>query len=286
MEINISDLTWESSIYPRGGKNEKTIEAYMEALNIGAQFPPIKIQKVLNYTDGNEKTEATLILDGLHRWFAFKECGLKEIPAIEWKKDPLDYEKNHITLLLEAANANISHGDRLSSNDKKRIARDIASSDVECKWTEADLAEKLGSAQQTVNGWISDIRARQKVGRNTVAVRLSRLGWTQEQIAEAVKLSRNRISEIVGNTEFGKIDTLLSQGHDMDYIARHYNMDLALAWSLRLEGKTDQEKFLELGWGLPREIRESDSETYFTGDFAHGISGTLTNVYPVKFLPR
>ena len=36
----------------------------------------------------------------------------------------------------------------------------------------------------------------------------------------------------------------------MDYIARHYHMDLALAWALRLEGKTDQEKFKELGWGL------------------------------------
>ena len=43
---------------------------------------------------------------------------------------------------------------------------------------------------------------------------------------------------------------LLSQGHDMDYIARHYNMDLPLIWALRLEGKTDQEKFKELGWGL------------------------------------
>ena len=36
----------------------------------------------------------------------------------------------------------------------------------------------------------------------------------------------------------------------MDYIADHYNMDLALAWALRLEGKADQEKFKELGWGL------------------------------------
>ena len=27
-------------------------------------------------------------------------------------------------------------------------------------------------------------------------------------------------------------------------------MDLALAWALRLQGKTDQEKFKELGWGL------------------------------------
>ena len=41
---------------------------------------------------------------------------------------------------------------------------------------------------------------------------------------------------------FGNIDTLLSLGHEMDYIAKHYNMDLPLVWALRLEGKTDQEK--------------------------------------------
>jgi len=101
-----------------------------------------------------------------------------------------------------------------------------------------------------------------------------------------VGLSQNRVSEIIGNANFGNIDTLLSQGHDMEYIARHYQMDLTLAWALRLEGKTDQEKFKELGWGLPREIRESDSETYFTGGCTHGINGISTNVYPVKFLPR
>jgi len=56
-------------------------------------------------------------------------------------------------------------------------------------------------------------------------------------------LSQNRVSEIVGNTNFGNIDTLLSQTHDMAYIARHYQMDLALAWALRSEGKTDQEEF-------------------------------------------
>ena len=36
----------------------------------------------------------------------------------------------------------------------------------------------------------------------------------------------------------------------MEYIARHYNMDLSLVWALRLEGKTNQEKFKKLGWGL------------------------------------
>ena len=175
----VSDLTWDQFIYPRGSKSEKTINAYVEALAIGAQFPPIKIQRVFNYADGNETTEATIILDGIHRWFAFKEKRIKEIAAVEWKDDPLDYEKNKTALLLESAECNISHGDRLSPGDKKRIARNIASTDPECTWTEDALAKKLGVIRQTVNTWISDIRARQKASRNTVILRLSRLGWPQ-----------------------------------------------------------------------------------------------------------
>ena len=76
------------------------------------------------------------------------------------------------------------------------------------------------------------------------------LGWPQEKISETVEINQQRISQITNNTNFSEIGNLLSQGHDMDYIARHYHMDLALVWALRLEGKTDQEKFKELGWGL------------------------------------
>ncbi|PXF56279.1 MAG: hypothetical protein C4B58_14065 [Deltaproteobacteria bacterium] len=90
------------------------------------------------------------------------------------------------------------------------------------------LAEKLGVIQQTVNTWISDIRVRQKAGRNTVILRLNRLGWTQEMIAKVVGLDRSVISRNVQNTKIGDMHNLLSQGHGMDYIARHYHMDLAL----------------------------------------------------------
>ena len=40
----------------------------------------------------------------------------------------------------------------------------------------------------------------------------------------------------------------------MSYIAGHYQMDLALAWALRLEGKSDQEKFEKKG--VPGEGRQ------------------------------
>jgi hypothetical protein len=76
------------------------------------------------------------------------------------------------------------------------------------------------------------------------------LGWRQDEIAKLVGLSQNRCSEIIGNAGFGNFDNLLSEGRTMDYIADHYSMDLALAWGIRLEGQTDQERFKQLGWGL------------------------------------
>jgi len=174
MELKTADLIWSSYIYPRGGKSDKTISVYTEALKAGAKFPPIKVQRVCNYPtgDGTGTITAIIILDGIHRWFAFQEHGIKKIPVVEWKKEALDYEEHKIALLLESAKCNVNHGDRLSTNDKKRIARDIALKDPECRWTESTIAAKLGVIQQTINTWISDIRARQKASRNTVILRI------------------------------------------------------------------------------------------------------------------
>ncbi len=76
--------------------------------------------------------------------------------------------------------------------------------------------EKLGVIRQTVNTWISDIRVRQKAGREATIIRLNRLGWTQEQIAELVGMSRGRVTQIANNANFGEINNLLSQGRDME----------------------------------------------------------------------
>ena len=54
-------------------------------------------------------------------------------------------------------------------------------------------------------------------------------------IAKVVGLDRSVISRNVQNTKISDMHNLLSQGHDMDYIARHYHMDLALVWALLLD---------------------------------------------------
>ncbi|WP_413908091.1 hypothetical protein [Desulfobacula sp.] len=61
---------------------------------------------------------------------------------------------------------------------------------MECSYTEDALAETLGVTRQTINTWISDIRARQRTNRNSIIIHLSRLGWTQEKISETVGINQ------------------------------------------------------------------------------------------------
>ena len=91
MNVKIKDMTWDTSIYPRTTKSWQTISAYAEALAAGAAFPPIKIQRVFNYADGQT---ATLVLDGTHRCEAFQKglgsgfpyCGYWGVKYSTWSE--------------------------------------------------------------------------------------------------------------------------------------------------------------------------------------------------------
>jgi len=191
-KMNISDLVWDEKIYPREKTNEKTIDAYCEALDAGAQFPPIEIQRVRNYPE--REGEIFIILDGVHRYDAYRRGKVEEVEVKEWRPETIDYKENQIILLLEAAERNRNHGDRLTENDKKGVARSIAEGDPKRTFTEKQIADKLVVIQETVSNWISDIRARQRAGRNAKIIHLSRLGLTQEEIAEVVGKDRSVIS--------------------------------------------------------------------------------------------
>ena len=127
----------------------------------------------------------------------------------------------------------------------------------ECKWTESALAEKLGVIQQTVNTWISDIRARQKAGREIIIIRLNRLGRAQEQIAEIVGISQGRAAQIINNTNFGEINNLLTQGRNLGGRTSHYKLLMDIRnWSdlktkLKQDGSEVYEKIVQLKMTAP-----------------------------------
>ena len=254
--IKLKKLVLDDFVYPRKHLNKKTIESYTEALGLGAIFPAILLQRVRKMVDDNERQEV-IVLDGVHRVEAYnkfnKENGIKDgiIEEEYWKDEVLDYEENKIRLKLEASKRNIEHGDRLTNGDKEAVAQSIAENDPKQIWTEEKITDYLGVPQQTVSDWISSIRARQKAKRESLIYQLDFLGWTQGEIGEMVGLSQNRVSEIIGNTDFGKIDTEmqehLKQGRDEAWLAEHYGFTLQLVWAILLRGKSDLERFSLFG---------------------------------------
>jgi len=75
------------------------------------------------------------------------------------------------------------------------------------------IAGELRVTRQTINNWISTIRARQKAGRDNTIHKLSRLGWTQEEIAGEVGIDQSSVSKIMNNANFGEIHNFLSRGN-------------------------------------------------------------------------
>ena len=113
--MKIEDLIWDEAIYPRAAVSQKTVEAYVEALSIGAQFPPVRVQRVVNYTPGGDVSATVMIIiDGVHRWHAFRQAGRTDIPVVHFQEGVLDYEAAKTELLLESAQNNTTHGDRLA----------------------------------------------------------------------------------------------------------------------------------------------------------------------------
>jgi transposase len=256
MKIGIEQITLDTDIYPRIEKSPSTIDAYVEKLRVGVQFPPIEVQQV--QTNG-EMT--TVILDGYHRWQAHliahsqPELGedgkptngdFSQIDAVYWKNEILDKQANLNELRLRSIELNQNHGIRLDKRDYQMIAEKIAKDDPELKYSVEDIAKRWNLKRRTVNDWVSSIRAAQKAKRDRIIFKLDLLGWTSPEIANVTGISESRVREIVGNGELAKIDASisdwLSQGKTVEEAASKLEIDATLAWAIYLQGKSDDDR--------------------------------------------
>ena len=282
-KIKINDVIVDQDIYPRQTKSQITISAYAESLKIGAEFPPIEVQKILT-----DEEEQTILLDGLHRLEAYEKAKIKEINVIFWKEETIDKKENINDLRLRAGFLNVQHGDRLSHEDMKYTARRIAEDDPEKKYTEEKIAEQFGVTQATVNGWISDIRARQKASRNNLIYRLSLLGWKQDEIAEKTELTQPRIKQIINNISTYKIYNSLSEwiekGKTIEQAAEKLEIDQTVAWTIHLKDETDDNKKLE---SLEIKPKKYTSWNFSSCNPLMGLDtfqGRIPGEYPLNFI--
>ena len=261
--IPISAIIFDEDIYPRKGIDPKRVGIFAENLRDGFKFEPIEVEPV------PDKPGKYRLLDGAHRWSAYKSTGVTETEAVIKNLDGTDP-------LLYAAKKAI--GPRQLTEDE---ARDTARRAYNKNTTlrSAAIGKAIGRSRQTVDSYIADLRAATQMGLDIKMFRMNRLGIPQDRMAKRLGVKQvlihNHLLKMPALAN--SINTDLSRGFTVSQVAEKHNWAEPQVWSLALEGKEDLERFKELGWGLrtwdlwnwndclPREIHGNDSVAYFTG---------------------
>jgi len=104
--ISIESLKLDPELYPRFHTNWITVYSYAEAMKTGAKFPPVLV---------GEYENKLYLIDGWHRVEALRS--LKQ-PMVEAEIKPYDRYED---MFLDAVRANMTHGQRLSVQERVRI---------------------------------------------------------------------------------------------------------------------------------------------------------------------
>jgi hypothetical protein len=230
-QIAIPDVVWDPKIYPRAKWSTATIERYAEAIEAGDQFPPIVLEQGTNR-----------LLDGKHRLEAYKRTEAGAISA-EWHEVPEGVSPKRYAATLSAR-----HGDRMSNADLKALALEECEADPKGFDVKAFMKD-MGIGQRTVYDWVGHILSKDREERQAKVLRLSLLGWTQEEIAEQLDVARTTITADVKNCESAKSDIRrLANGRvERHEIARRFNLQPALVEAITLDGLDDEQRMRKLG---------------------------------------
>lgn len=250
-DIKLTDVVFDSSIYPREKWNSGTVNTYIDALKGDAKFPPIILEKDTNR-----------IIDGVHRWKAYQKYLIEYTEATTNKNKALDgwalaqdsisvefiVIPDDVPVKLFAAGFSVRHGLSLTRGEREKIAREIFEENPD--FTLATIGDFLGVSDDTAGGYVSDITARRKEQRRTIAFRLHRLGWTQQEIADKLGFTegnyRKQFFVLFPDLVKGA-KNLLDSGIPHLEVAERFNMPLILIWAIDLDGRDDAEQMSRFG---------------------------------------
>ena len=247
IKIPVSDIVLDESIYPRENLDHKRIGVFVENLRDGFEFDPILVQVFENpeLSESSSMIKETgkyRILDGAHRWSAFKKTGRTRIPAIVKTLDGIDP-------LLYAAKLAIGPK-QLTEVETRNTARRAFQSNP--RLTSAEIGKAIGRSRQAVDSYIADLRATSLLELDLKIFRLNLLGITQERIANRLGIPQKTLFN-----HLAKMPTLakwlnsdLSKGFTVPQVAQKHDWPEPMVWSQALKGKDDLTRFKALNWGI------------------------------------
>ncbi len=209
---------------------------FSENIRDGFTFDPIEVEPC------PDKPGWYRLLDGTHRWSAYKSTGVAEVEAIIKDLDGNDP-------LLYAAKKAI--GPRQLTEDEARNTARRAYTKNPCL-SSADIGQAIGRSRQTVDSYITDLRAASQMGKDIKIFSMNRLGIPQDRIAKKMGVNQASIHNhllkmpVLANL----INADLERGFTIAQVAEKHGWTDPMVWSLALEDKDDRDRFKELGWGL------------------------------------
>ena len=182
-KIPISSIILDEEIYPRKGIDQKRVGIFAENIKDGFKFDPIEVEP------HPDKPGKYRLLDGVHRWSAFKAVGVAEIEAIIIK------DLDGTDPLLYAAKKAIGPK-QLTEDEAKDTARRAYSKNTSLR--SEDIGKAIGRSRQTVDSYIADLRAATQLGLDIKIFRTDRLGIPQERIAKRMGVDQKTIHNHLG----------------------------------------------------------------------------------------
>ena len=234
--IPITQIILDEEIYPRGAVYPKRVSMFAENIRDGFEIDPIEVQ--VHPEDGDKYR----ILDGAHRWHAYKEIGATKLPVHIITLDGLDP-------LLYAAKKAIGPL-QLSEEEARNTAR--RAYEKNARLSSAEIGKAIGRSRRTVDNYIADLRAKTQVELDLKIFRMSCLGIPQERIALRLVQTRDIIRDHLGEKAVlpKSPNADLKRGFPVPQVAEKHGWADPLVWSIALDGKSDLDRFKALNWGL------------------------------------
>jgi hypothetical protein len=239
-KILISDIFLDESIYPRENIDHKRIGIFEENLRDGFVFEPIVVQA---WPDtGKAKKGKYRILDGVHRWNAYKKTGVTQI-------DVIIKTLNNIEPILYAAKMAIGPK-QLTEAETRNTARRAFQSN--CRLTSSEIGRGIGRSRQAVDKYIADLRATALFELDLKIFKLNQLGIPQDRIAKRVGLGQQMVSRyLLQMPQVAKsVNNDLLKGFTVPQVAQKHDWPEPLVWSQALVNTDDFDRFKALQWGI------------------------------------
>lgn len=183
IKVKLNEIKLDEKYYPRRSDgtfeiDQETVNSYK--LNLDS-LPPIAIGK--DYT----------LIDGYHRYLAYRDSGKDEIEAEILDIEPEDY-------LIEAIRRNAIHGLQLTRKQKIYWANELCRDRKQL----TDIARLLAVSKDTLEDWTRETRKEQLDERDKRIMELYLACYTEEEIGEIVNLERSTVTKII-NVQKGEI---------------------------------------------------------------------------------